>query len=92
MSHMSLPAPPHPPVGVGAAVETAYRERVAVEVPADLAAYRVQRAARPAISATLPCHPGPLAPPPAPLTGTPWRRAASSAGCGTGHREGRVPP
>ncbi len=32
-------------VGVGAAVETACQERVAAEVPADLAAYRVQRAA-----------------------------------------------
>ncbi|MGA5064010.1 hypothetical protein ACPB9E_09570 [Streptomyces exfoliatus] len=41
-------------VGVGAAVETACQERVAAEVPADLAAYRVQRAARLALAATLP--------------------------------------
>ena len=41
-------------VGIGAAIETAYQEQVAAEVPDRLAAYRTQRAARLALAATLP--------------------------------------
>ncbi|MFE2560610.1 hypothetical protein ACFXGT_32270 [Streptomyces sp. NPDC059352] len=41
-------------VGFKAAIETACQERVAAEVADDLAAYRVQRATRLALAATLP--------------------------------------
>lgn len=46
--------PPANLVGLGAAIETAHRERVAAEVADDLAEYRVQRATRLALAATLP--------------------------------------